>query len=265
MNVLRTALITGGAKGLGKHIAMTLSQAGYRVAISYLHSEREAEALVQAVRSSGGEAIALRADISDSAQLEALVQQTEAWGGGIDAVINNAGPFIRTRRRFADYTTEDIRYILDSNLFSAMALDRLTLPGMRKRGYGRIIHLGFAHASESRAWPHRAVYAAAKVGLVSFTKTLAVEEAEFGITVNMVCPSDIKGDNKEKSIAEVSASIDPESPRLRPGSGEDIARVVQFLLRPESDFITGAIIDVSGGMDPIRVWPLSESVNRDNK
>lgn len=85
-------------------------------------------------------------------------------------------------------------------------------------------------------------------GLVSFTKTLAVEEAPFGITVNMVCPGDIRGDNKEKTIAEVSGLSDGETPRGRPGSGEDIARVIRYLCHEDSDFITGNIMDVSGGL-----------------
>lgn len=257
-----TALITGGAKGLGRQMAVTLSAAGCRIAFSYLHSKREAEELVRLIAGAGGEAVAIRADITDAEQLSQLVAETQRRFGSVDAVINNAGPFVRQRRKFADYKPEEIRYLLHSNLTAAMELDALALPGMRRRGFGRIIHFGFSHAAESRAWPHRAVYAAAKSGLVSFTKTLAVEEAEYGITVNMVCPGDIKGVNKERTIAEVTNETDGESPRIRPGSGEDVARVVEFLIRPASDFITGAVIDVSGGMDPIRVWPLPKETDR---
>ena len=262
MNNPYVALITGGAKGLGKQIAISLASSGYRIAISYLHRAKEAADLVQTIEEAGGEAIAVQANICDPNQLQRLVTQTEEHFGRIDAVLNNAGPFIRERYKFADYTQEEIRYIMDSNLIAPMELDQLVLPGMRERGFGRIIHFGFAHAAESRGWPHRAVYASAKVGLVSFTKTLALEEAENGITVNMICPGDIKGDNKEKLIQEVAADTDTESPRIRPGSGEDVSRVVQFLLRSESDFITGAIIDVSGAMDPIRVWPLPKTKER---
>lgn len=254
----RTVLITGGARGLGKLMALTLAGAGYRIAFSYLHSAKEADELVAMIARIGGEARAFAADITHAEQRQQLVDQTLHTYGKIDALINNAGPFVRQRRRFAEYTANEVAYIIESNLTAAMELDRLVLPGMRKRQFGRILHFGFAHASESRAWPQRAVYAAAKVGLVSFTKTLAVEEAQYGITVNMICPSDIKGINKEKSIADVATELDPESPRLRPGSGEDVARVAEFLLRAESDFITGAIMDVTGGMDPIRVWPLPD-------
>ncbi len=186
-----------------------------------------------------------------------LIQRTTDLFGSVDILINNAGPFYRERRKFAEYTMKDIQYLINSNFTAVMELDHLVLPFMRLNNWGRIIHFGFAHAGESRAWPHRAVYAAAKVGLVSFTKTLAVEEAENGITVNMLCPGDIRGDNKEKKIIEVEHIIDPESPRGRPGTGEDVARVAAFLSRSESDFITGSMINVAGGMDPIRMWPLT--------
>jgi len=254
----RTVLITGGARGLGRHLASTLAERGFRIAFSYLSSRREAEELTEKLRAAGAEAMAVQADMTDAAAIRGLVERVEDRFGGIDALINNAGPFVRERRRMADYRPEDIRYLLDANLWSAIELDRLVIPGMRSRGYGRIIHFGYAGAAESRGWPQRAVYAAAKAGLVSLTKSLAVEEAPYGITVNMISPGDIKGDNKEKRIADVSGLTDPESPRLRPGAGEDIARVVAFLLDEQSDFITGAVIDVTGGMDPIRNWPLKE-------
>jgi 3-oxoacyl-[acyl-carrier protein] reductase len=83
-----------------------------------------------------------------------------------------------------------------------------------------------------------------------------VEEAEFGITVNMVCPGDIKGDFKEQAIVDVVDQLDPESPRGRPGTGEDVSRVISFLCEEQSDFVTGNIIDISGGLDPIRTFPM---------
>lgn len=251
----RTVLITGGARGLGRHLACTLAKEGFCVAFSYLHSKDEAEQLVQRIAADGGEALAVRADMAEAADLAALVGRVEDRFGGVDVLINNAGPFIRERRSLANYEPEEIRYLLDANLWSAMELNRLVIPGMRRGGFGRIIHFGYAGAAESRGWPQRAVYAAAKAGLVSLTKSLAVEEAPYGITVNMISPGDIKGDNKEKRIADVAGERDPESPRLRPGAGEDVSRVISFLLQEASDYVTGSVIDVTGGMDPIRNWP----------
>jgi 3-oxoacyl-[acyl-carrier protein] reductase len=248
----KTALITGSAKGLGRRTALELAAQGCDVAINYVTSRDEAEVLVTEIEAMGRKACAIQADIAKADDAERLVSEVESKLGGVDILINNAGPFIRERRLFADYKTEDIHYLMNGNLVGTMLMDHRVLPGMRSRQWGRIIHFGFGHASEARSWPHRAVYAAAKVGLVSFTKTLAVEEAASGITVNMICPGDIRGGNKEKSIVDVAGILDDESPRGRPGTGEDVARMISFLCLPESDFITGNTIDVSGGLDPIR-------------
>jgi 3-oxoacyl-[acyl-carrier protein] reductase len=247
----RRALITGSAKGLGKRTALLLAEAGCDVIVNYVGSRAEAEALAGRLQGLGVRSGAVRADVSDPRQVERLAEEAERLLGGIDILVNNAGPFIRERRLFADYAPDEIIGLVNGNLLGVMLLDRLLLPGMRQRGWGRIIHFGFGHAGESRAWPHRAVYAAAKTALVSFTKTLAVEEAAHGITVNMICPGDIRGANKEKSIDDVRGEIDPESQR-RPGTGEDVARAIRFLCDPRSDFITGNLLDVTGGFDPIR-------------
>ena len=247
----RTALITGAAKGLGRRTAIELAAHGCDVAINYHTSRVEAERLADEIAATGRRAIAVEADVSKPEAADKLVTEAEERLGRVDILVNNAGPFVRERRLFADYRPEEIHALLNGNLVGAMLLDHRVLPSMRKSGWGRIIHFGFGHAGEARSWPHRAVYAAAKVGLVSFTKTLAVEEAGSGITVNMICPGDIRGDNKEKSISDVAGTIDDESSR-RPGTGEDVARMIAFLCMPESDFITGNAIDVSGGFDPIR-------------
>ncbi|WP_091228011.1 SDR family oxidoreductase [Fontibacillus panacisegetis] len=250
----KVALITGSAKGLGKRTALTLAEQGCHIALNYVHSESEAYALQSEIETMGVRCIAIQADISHREDITFLVRQVNEKLGTIDILVNNAGPFIRERRLFADYSQSDILAMIDGNFVGTILLDHLVLPGMRDKNWGRIIHFGFGHASESRAWPHRAVYAASKTGLVSFTKTLAVEEASHGITVNMVCPGDIRGGNKEISILEARELRDGETPLGRPGSGEDIARVISFLCHPDSDFITGNIMDISGGLDPIRPW-----------
>lgn len=248
----RTALITGSAKGLGKRTALELAALGCEVAINYRSSREEALQLVREIEALGTRAVAIQANIGQAEEADRLVSAVEDQLGKVDILVNNAGPFIRERRLFADYTLEEIHELVGGNLLGVMMLDHRVLAGMRSRRWGRIIHFGFGHAAEARSWPHRAVYAAAKVGLVSFTKTLAVEESQNGITVNMICPGDIRGGNKEKSIADVEGMLDEESIRGRPGTGEDVARVIAFLCQAESDFVTGNMIDISGGFDPIR-------------
>lgn len=258
--MLRTnkiALITGSAKGLGRITALSLAEQGCDVIINYLHSEHEAEKLVKEIRNKGVRSLAIRADITKLDEIKRLVHEAESnIQGHINILINNAGPFIRERKVFADYSQDEISYMMNGNLISAMHLDHQLISGMRKNKWGRIIHFGFGRASEASGWPHRAVYAAAKVGLVSFTKTLAAEEIEHGITVNMICPGDIRGENKEKMIKEVTHLSDDETPGKRPGAGEDVSRVIAFLCNEQSDFLTGNVIDVSGGFDPIRSLPI---------
>ncbi|PLT47268.1 3-oxoacyl-[acyl-carrier protein] reductase [Paenibacillus pasadenensis] len=249
----KTALITGSAKGLGKRAAEELARCGCDIVLNYRTSADDAEALARELESRFRvRSRAIRADLALPGEAAELAREALRLTGRVDILVNNAGPFIRERRVFGDYEEEEIIALLHGNLLGAMLLDRHLLPAMRERRWGRIIHFGFGHAMEGRAWPHRAVYAAAKTGLVSFTKTLAVEEGSHGVTVNMVCPGDIRGDYKEKSIADVQGIADDDSPLGRPGTGEDVARVIAFLCLPQSDFLTGNIIDVTGGFDPIR-------------
>ncbi|MFS1514049.1 SDR family oxidoreductase [Chengkuizengella sp. SCS-71B] len=252
----KVALVTGSAKGLGKKTALALAELGCNVIINYVHSKDEAEHLLETIEGMGVQSTAIKADVTQFDQLQSMIHKIEEQFGGVDILVNNAGPFIRERKLFSDYSFEEMNYLVQGNFLSVMQLDHLVLPHMRRNKWGRIIHFGFGHAGESRGWPHRAVYAAAKVGLVSFTKTLSVEEAEYGITVNMVCPGDIRGQNKEIEIKDVITILDEESPRGRPGTGEDVSRVITFLCQPQSDFVTGNIIDISGGLDPIRTFPM---------
>jgi 3-oxoacyl-[acyl-carrier protein] reductase len=112
-----------------------------------------------------------------------------------------------------------------------------------------MITIGFDRVETAPAWKFRSAYAAAKTGAASLTKTLAIEEAENGITVNMVCPGDIRGEYKEMKIKNVRDQSDINNPIGRPGTGEDIARVISFLCNEDSDFITGSVIPVTGGKD----------------
>lgn len=251
MKKRRVAIVTGSSSGLGKKTAITLAEGGFRVVVNYRADEKRADAVVEAIRNAGGEAIAVQADVTKRPHIRRLVEETIATWGRADVLVNNVGPFIRERKRFADVTTTELDFLVDGNLRSALEMVKEVLPYMRREKWGRIIHFGFGRSSEAPAWPDRSVYAAAKVGLVSFTKSLAVEEAPFGITVNMVCPGDIVGENKEKNIADVKRVRDDETPLGRPGTGEDVARVIRFLCEEESDFVTGNIVNVTGGLDVI--------------
>lgn len=247
----KRALITGSAKGLGKRTAIELALMGCDIMIHYMTSKDEAFSVKGQLEDIGAEVKVVQANISTVEGVDRLVEAVKEWGG-IDILINNAGPFVRERKLFQEYDDELIYSLIQGNLISVMQLDHRLLPYMREKCWGRIIHFGFGHANEARAWPQRAVYAAAKTALVSFTKSLAVEEASNGITVNLIGPGDIKGIYKEMSIQDVLHDWDRETPIGRPGTGEDVARVIAFLCLEKSSYLTGNIIDVTGGFDPIR-------------
>jgi 3-oxoacyl-[acyl-carrier protein] reductase len=247
----KVALITGGSAGLGKMAAIELGKVGYKLALNSRTDSVHSARLVQNLRAEEVEVIRVFGDVSQRAEAEEVVSKTVAHFGRIDVLVHAVGPFIRQRKWFVEHSAAEIEEMVAGNLLSAMWVTKAILPEMRKQKWGRIIFFGFGRAMEAPAWPDRSVYAAAKTGLVSFTKTLAVEEAPFGITVNMVCPGDIVREKKEMRIDEVQMFSDIETPRGRPGSGEDVARVIRFLAEEKSDFVTGNLINVTGGLDVI--------------
>lgn len=246
----KTALITGSSSGLGKKIQELLSDDGWRLVLNSRSVPPSQEK----------NHLYVSYDITDYNQVSALREQMEKEIGSLDAVIHTVGPFIRERKLFLEHSVYEILDLTEGNLLSSFWIAKEFLPMLRQSGYGRLIYFGFGRVEEAPAWPDRSVYAATKTALASFTKSLAVEEACHGVTVNLLCPGDIVGKKKEMSIKEVSQLTDTETPRGRPGSGEDVARVVQFLLEERSDFFTGNILDVTGGLDVIT--PFSKRIKK---
>ncbi|MEH7110303.1 SDR family oxidoreductase [Bacillus sp. JJ1764] len=243
----KTALITGGASGIGKRTAMTLAELGIQLVINYRKSESEAIALAdQLTDCYGTKNMAIRGDVADQQDCRRVVDEALAHFESIDILIHNAGPYIHERKKLTDYSFEEWNYIMQGNLHSVFYLTKLIIPSMRRQKWGRIITLGFDRVETSPGWMYRSAFAAAKTGLASLTRTIAMEEAENGITANMVSPGDIVNEWKEKSIQDaISESRLPS----REGTGEDIARTIAFLIDEKSDFITGSIIPVTGGID----------------
>ncbi|SFS65746.1 SDR family oxidoreductase [Marininema halotolerans] len=245
------ALVLGSSRGLGKMTAKFLAENGWAIGIHYKENEKAAKSLQASINEAGGQAAVFGGDLNCPKETAHVVANAVKNFGRLDVLVHAVGPFIRERKHFIDLEQEEIESMVNGNFKSALYAVHTALPAMRTSGHGRVIFFGFGRVNEAPAWPDRSAYAAAKTGLVSLTKTLAVEEAPYGITVNMVCPGDIIGDNKEKRIHEVLGTKDEETPRGRPGVGEDVARVVQFLCEPQSDFVTGNVIHVTGGLDVI--------------
>lgn len=251
MSEARVALIAGSSSGLGSMIARMLAEARWHLSLNSRRDGERIRKLQAECQGHGVRAMVSLGDVTSYAEANRVVQETMSQYGRIDALIHTVGPFIRQRKWFVEHSPDEIEAMLKGNLLSAMWTAKAVLPYMRHQRWGRVILFGFGRAMEAPAWPDRSVYAAAKTGLVSFTKSLAVEEAPFGITVNMVCPGDIVGEKKEMAIKEVVSLTDAETPRGRPGSGEDVARIIRFFLEDPSDFATGNIVQVTGGLDVI--------------
>ncbi|EZP76464.1 3-ketoacyl-ACP reductase [Parageobacillus genomosp. 1] len=246
---MRHALITAGAKGLGRKVTELLLERGYSVTVNYRSDEAAMQSLQEKYAHLKDRLQFVRGDVTKKDDLSALVEAALQRFGRIDCLINNAGPYIFERKKLADYTEEEWYEMIEGNLSAVFHLVKKTIPVMRKQRFGRIITYGFQGAADAPGWVHRSAFSAAKVGLVSLTKTIALEEAEYGITANMVCPGNIVGEMKEATIAYARTKKDEETPIGRSGTGEDIARMIAFLCEEDSDMITGAVIDVTGGVN----------------
>jgi len=246
----KVALITGGITGIGKRTAIELARLDYELILTYRKSKDQAYFLAEHIQNEYNVRVkCIHSDVSDLNSCSFLVENLMRDFQGVDVLIHNAGPYIHERKKMSEYSIEEWQYIMNGNLNSFFYLTRLLLPFMRMQKFGRIITLGFDRSETAPAWLYRSAFAAAKSGLTSLTKTLALEEAENGITVNMVCPGDIVPEWKEKDIGEAIGARDESVPVGRPGSGEDISRVISFLCSEQSSFITGSVISVTGGKD----------------
>lgn len=247
---IKTALITGGATGIGKKTATEMAAKGVNLVINYRNSKEEAQTLSdQLSHTYGTKNTIVYGDITKLEDCKRVVNSALQFCSSIDILIHNAGPYIHERKEMIDYSFEEWDYIINGNLNTVFYLSKLLIPKMREKGWGRLITIGFDRVESTPGWVYRSAFAAAKTGLASLTKTIALEEAKYGITANMVCPGDIIGEWKERNINDAIGVVDDETPVGRPGTGEDISRVISFLASEESSFITGSIIPVTGGKD----------------
>ena len=239
----RHALVTGAAGGLAAGIAPALARDGFsRVAITYRSTPPDAT--VAAIVAAGAAGTAVRIDfLEEAAAVEAALDDAVRRFGPFDTLVHAVGPLVV--KRFAGTTLADYREAFDGNVRSAVLAARATLPAMREARFGRIVFFGMLGSSETRPFRSFSLYQAAKSAVVAFARCLAVEEARNGITVNVVAPGDIR----EKSLDRARAFERPAgNPRGRPGSYEDVADAVRFLVARERDFVTGAVIEVTGGL-----------------
>lgn len=249
VNELRHAMITAGTKGLGLKVTESFLKSGYQVTVTYLNDRERAQTLQDKW---GTERLQIiRTDVTKRDDCKELVTRAQAFAGRIDVCIHNAGPYVFEKKKLVDYEEAEWNAMIDGNLTSSFHLMKEVVPIMRKQQFGRIVFYGFQGANNAPGWIYRSAYAAAKVGLVSLMKTISIEEAEYGITANMVCPGNIMGEMKEATIEEARHHKDQNTPIGRSGTGEDIARTVMFLCEDNADMVTGTVVEVTGGVDVI--------------
>jgi len=239
----RVALITGGSRGIGRGIAVRLAQEGVRIAIAYRSNKVAAQQTLRQLQASGADCVAVETDITQAARAEQLVQTVADRYGRLDIVVNNVGDF--RWGTLAESSLDDWQSIFSSNLSSVVFVSRAALPHMRKGRWGRIINMGAVGAERAFGQAKISAYAAAKAAVVALSRSLALEEAKNGITVNVVNPSSI--DEKELTLSEARRIRDARFPIGRPPTVEDVAAAVAFFASEEAEYVTGQVVNVSGG------------------
>jgi 3-oxoacyl-[acyl-carrier protein] reductase len=238
----RVALITGGARGIGRQIGLDLAGRGWSVALCFRTSEQAADETRQALLAAGAAALSVRADVSSPEQCAMLVSRVSEWSGRIDALVHCAGPFRRVD--VLSETPAGWREMFASNLDSLFYLARLVAPGMIERQWGRMVAFSMANADRVVAQPQLTAHYLAKVGVLGLVRTLAKTLARHQVTVNAVSPGFIdSGSMAADELGAVARNI----PAGRIGSTADAAAAALFFLSDEAAYITGANIAVSGG------------------
>jgi 3-oxoacyl-[acyl-carrier protein] reductase len=238
----RVALIAGGARGIGRALALSLAGQGWSVAICYRTSRQHAEDTVAAVTAKGARGMAERADVSDPKAATSLAQKVEREWGRIDALINCAGPYHRVN--LLQETVEGWLEMFDNNLHPVFYLAQAVAPGMKQRGWGRIINFSMATADQLVAQPNITAHYIAKAGVLVLTRSLAKLLASSGVTVNAISPGFINsGSAPESELAAMVKNI----PAGYVGAVDDVVSAVSFLLSEEARYVTGSNIHLSGG------------------
>jgi 3-oxoacyl-[acyl-carrier protein] reductase len=238
----QVAIVTGASRGIGRATALALAATGVKVVVNYAQSRAAADSVVQEIQQDGGTAIAVKADVSKSEEVENLIQQTQEQWGRVDILVNNAG--ITRDTLLLRMKLEDWQAVIDLNLTGVFLTTKVVSKLMLKQKSGRIINI--TSVAGLMGNPGQANYSAAKAGVIGFTKTVAKELASRGVTVNAVAPGFIATDmTHDLKADEILKFI----PLARYGQPEEVAGMIRFLaIDPAAAYITGQVFNVDGGM-----------------
>ena len=242
----RVAVITGASRGIGTATALVLAQRGFRVVVNYHSSAEQADEVVRAATAAGGEAMAIRADVTAPDDVTAMIGATTQKWGRVDVLVHNALiPFPVTS--FADLTWEQLGGKLQGELHAAYLITKAVVPGMTSRGYGRLVYLSTGLSRRPRAG--MIALGTAKAALDQFVRYVALELAPHGITANLVSPATVADATADALLAAGEASrlgaTNPMGRNVRP---EEVAKAVAFLAGEDSGFTTGHCLEINGGL-----------------
>ena len=241
---MSVVLITGASRGIGAACARAFAQAGFNVAVNYNRSKENAESLARELRDLGVSAVAVQADVSDSASVRGMFDYVKANLGSVDVLVNNAG--ISHVGLLTEMTDGDWDTLLHTNLSSVFYCCKAALPDMIRAHSGVIVNVASMWGEVGASC--EAAYSASKAGVIGLTKALAKEVGPSGIRVNAVSPGVVMTDMMKGFSAEDVAALRDEAPLMTLGAPEDIAEAVLYLSSDKARFITGQVLSVNGGM-----------------
>ena len=237
------AVVTGAGRGIGRAIAEELGGSGAKVVVNYRRSKDQAEDLVNRLEQTGAQAVAVRADVADADQAATLIDKTVTSFGRVDVLVNNAG--ITMDRTLKNLTTEDWEQVVQVNLNGCFYTVKAALPHFMQQRSGKIINISSFVGQAGNFGQTN--YAAAKAGMIGFTKTAALELARYNVTVNAICPGFVETEMVGEVPEQVKETILKRIPLGRLGQPAEIARCVRFLAE-DGDYITGQTININGGI-----------------
>ncbi len=242
----RTAIVTGSGQNIGRAIALDFARQGANVVLNGHRNQAALDEVAEAVRALGGQALTVLADVGDAKAVQAMVDQAVQRFGGVDICVSNVS--VRLHQPLLEISVEDWERVLQTNLSAAFFLARASLPHMKARGWGRVIHIsgrdGFAPKT------NRAHNVTCKAGVFALAKAIAVEFGEFGITANAVAPGIVETSRDPvhyPDAADGFAARRQALPLRRLGSVEEIAGACSYLCSPAGSYVTGQVLHVNGG------------------